>query len=192
MPTLVLASSSPYRRDLLARLRLPFEVAVPDVDETPLAQEMPQATALRLAQLKACAVAAQFPDALIIGSDQVALLGEQQVGKPHTHENAKKQLQAASGRSMVFHTALCLYNSNTGNMQARVVPITIQFRQLTDAVIERYLHAEQPYNCAGSAKSEGLGVALIERFEGEDPNALVGLPLIALVDMLQQEGVAVP
>ena len=192
MPTLVLASSSPYRRDLLARLRLPFEVAVPDVDETPLAQEMPQATALRLAQLKARAVAAQFPDALIIGSDQVALLGEQQIGKPHTHENAKKQLQAASGRSMVFHTALCLYNSSTGNMQARVVPITIQFRQLTDAVIERYLHAEQPYNCAGSAKSEGLGVALIERFEGEDPNALVGLPLIALVDMLQQEGVAVP
>ena len=192
MQTLVLASSSPYRRDLLARLRLPFEVAVPDVDETPLAQEMPQATALRLAQLKARAVAAQFPDALIIGSDQVALLGEQQIGKPHTHENAKKQLQAASGRSMVFHTALCLYNSSTGNMQARVVPITIQFRQLTDAVIERYLHAEQPYNCAGSAKSEGLGVALIERFEGEDPNALVGLPLIALVDMLQQEGVAVP
>lgn len=192
MPTLVLASSSPYRRDLLARLRLPFEVAVPDVDETPLAQEMPQATALRLAQLKARAVAAQFPDALIIGSDQVALLGEQQVGKPHTHENAKKQLQAASGRSMVFHTALCLYNSSTGSMQARVVPITIQFRQLNDAVIERYLHAEQPYNCAGSAKSEGLGIALIERFEGEDPNALVGLPLIALVDMLQQEGVAVP
>ena len=192
MPTLVLASSSPYRRDLLARLRLPFEVAVPDVDETPLAQELPPATALRLAQLKARAVAAQFPDALIIGSDQVALLGEQQVGKPHTHENAKKQLQAASGHAMVFHTALCLYNSRTGNMQARVVPIRIQFRTLSDAVIERYLLAEQPYNCSGSAKSEGLGIALIERFEGEDPNALVGLPLIALVDMLQQEGVAVP
>ncbi len=192
MPTLVLASSSPYRRDLLARLRLPFEVAVPDVDETPLAQELPQATALRLAQLKSRAVAAQFPDALIIGSDQVALLGEQQVGKPHTHENAKKQLQAASGHAMVFHTALCLYNSRTGNMQARAVPIRIQFRTLSDAVIERYLLAEQPYNCAGSAKSEGLGIALIERFEGEDPNALVGLPLIALVDMLQQEGVAVP
>lgn len=192
MPTLVLASSSPYRRDLLARLRLPFEVAVPDVDETPLAEELPQATALRLAQLKARAVAAQFPDALIIGSDQVALLGEQQVGKPHTHENAKKQLQAASGHAMVFHTALCLYNSSSGNIQARVVPIRIQFRTLSDAVIERYLLAEQPYNCAGSAKSEGLGIALIERFEGEDPNALVGLPLIALVDMLQQEGVAVP
>jgi septum formation protein len=192
MTTLVLASSSPYRRELLARLRMPFEVMSPDVDETPLANEAPQDTALRLAQLKARAVADKFPDALIIGSDQVALLGEQQIGKPHTHENAKKQLQAASGRSMVFHTALCLYNSKSGNMQTRVVPITIQFRSLSDAVIERYLAAEQPYNCAGSAKSEGLGIALIERFAGEDPNALVGLPLIALVDMLHQEGVAVP
>jgi septum formation protein len=192
MPTLVLASSSPYRRELLARLRIPFEVMSPDVDETPLVNEAPQETALRLAQLKARAVAHKFPDALIIGSDQVALLGDQQIGKPHTFENAKKQLQAASGRSMVFHTALCLYNSKSGNMQTRVVPITIQFRTLSDAVIERYLAAEQPYNCAGSAKSEGLGIALIERFDGEDPNALVGLPLIALVDMLHQEGVEIP
>lgn len=192
MPTLVLASSSPYRRELLARLRMPFDVMAPDVDETPLAKEAPQETALRLAQLKARTVADKFPDALIIGSDQVALLGEQQIGKPHTFENAKKQLQAASGRSMVFHTALCLYNSRSGNMQTRVVPIAIQFRTLSDAVIERYLAAEQPYNCAGSAKSEGLGIALIERFEGEDPNALVGLPLIALVDMLHQEGVEIP
>jgi len=192
MTTLVLASSSPYRRELLARLRMPFEVQSPDVDETPLANEAPQDTALRLAQLKARKVAEQFPDALIIGSDQVALLGGQQIGKPHTFENAKKQLQAASGRCMVFHTALCLYNSRSGNMQARVVPITIQFRILSDAVIERYLAAEQPYNCAGSAKSEGLGIALIARFEGEDPNALVGLPLIALVDMLHQEGVEIP
>ena len=157
-----------------------------------MTNEAPQETALRLAQLKARAVAEQFPDALIIGSDQVALLGDEQIGKPHTFENAKKQLQASSGRSMVFHTALCLYNSRSGNMQARVVPITIQFRKLSDEVIERYLHAEQPYNCAGSAKSEGLGITLIQRFEGEDPNALVGLPLIALVDMLQQEGVQVP
>jgi septum formation protein len=192
MPTLVLASSSPYRRELLARLRMPFEVMSPDVDETPLANEAPQETALRLAQLKARAVADKFPNALIIGSDQVALLGEQQIGKPHTFENARKQLQAASGRSMVFHTALCLYNSRSGNMQTRVVPITIQFRTLSDAVIERYLAAEQPYNCAGSAKSEGLGIALIARFEGEDPNALVGLPLIALVDMLHQEGIEIP
>ena len=192
MPTLVLASSSPYRRELLARLRMPFEVISPDVDETPLPNEAPQETTLRLAQLKARAVADKFSDALIIGSDQVALLDAQQIGKPHTFENAKKQLQASSGRSMVFHTALCLYNSRSGNMQARVVPITIQFRKLSDEIIERYLRAEQPYNCAGSAKSEGLGIALIERFEGEDPNALIGLPMIALVDMLHNEGVQIP
>ncbi len=192
MQTLVLASSSPYRRELLARLHLPFEVMSPDVDETPLPNEKPQDTALRLAQLKARAVADKFPDALIIGSDQVAMLGDTQLGKPHTFDNAKKQLTAASGRKMTFHTALCLYNSKTGRMQARVVPINVQFRNLTEAQIERYLHKEQPYNCAGSAKSEGLGIALIERFEGDDPNALIGLPLIALVDMLNAEGVAVP
>lgn len=192
MQTLVLASSSPYRRELLARLHIPFEVLSPDVDETPLPGEKPQDTALRLAQLKARAVADRFPDALIIGSDQVAMLDETQFGKPHTFENAKKQLLQASGRKMIFHTALCLFNSKTGNMQARVVPIGVQFRPLSEAQIERYLHQEQPYNCAGSAKSEGLGIALIERFEGDDPNALVGLPLIALVDMLGNEGVAVP
>ena len=192
MPKLVLASSSPYRRELLARLCIPFEVVSPAVDETPLANEMAPTTALRLAQLKARKVAESFPDALIIGSDQVALLDNQQVGKPHTFDNAKKQLQASSGRSMLFHTALCLYNSRSGNMQTRVVPITIQFRTLSDEVIERYLNIEQPYNCAGSAKVEGLGITLIARFEGEDPNALIGLPLIALVDMLHQEGVALP
>lgn len=192
MPKLVLASSSPYRRELLARLCIPFEVVSPAVDETPLANEMAPATALRLAQLKARKVAESFPDALIIGSDQVALLNNQQVGKPHTFDNAKKQLQASSGRAMLFHTALCLYNSRSGNMQTRVVPVTIQFRPLSDEVIERYLNIEQPYNCAGSAKVEGLGITLIARFEGEDPNALIGLPLIALVDMLHQEGVALP
>lgn len=192
MQTLVLASSSPYRRELLARLHLPFDVMSPDVDETPLPNEKPQDTALRLAQLKARAVADKFPDALIIGSDQVAMLDDIQFGKPHTFENAKTQLTQASGRKMIFHTALCLYNSKSGHMQARVVPIGVQFRTLTEAQIERYLHKEQPYNCAGSAKSEGLGVALIERFEGDDPNALIGLPLIALVDMLNNEGVAVP
>ena len=192
MPKLVLASSSPYRRELLARLCIPFEVVSPAVNEAPLANEMAPATALRLAQLKARKVAENFPDALIIGSDQVALLDNQQVGKPHTFDNAKKQLQASSGRSMLFHTALCLYNSRSGNMQTRVVPITIQFRPLSDEVIERYLNIEQPYNCAGSAKVEGLGITLIARFEGEDPNALIGLPLIALVDMLHQEGVALP
>ena len=191
-PKLVLASSSPYRRELLARLHIPFEVMSPDVDETPLPNEKPQDTALRLAQFKARAVADKFPDALIIGSDQVAMLGDTQFGKPHTFENAKKQLTQASGRKMTFHTALCLFNSKTGNMQARVVPIGVQFRTLSEAQIERYLHKEQPYNCAGSAKSEGLGIALIERFEGDDPNALIGLPLIALVEMLNNEGVMVP
>ncbi len=189
---LILASSSLYRRELLARLQIPFEVMSPDVDETPLSKEAPQDTALRLAQLKARTAAATFPDALIIGSDQVALLGTQQLGKPHTFENAKKQLLAASGKSMVFHTALCLLNSRSGNMQTRVVPITIKFRTLSEGLIERYLEKEHPYNCAGSAKSEGLGIALIERFDGEDPNALIGLPLIALVDMLHNEGISVP
>ena len=192
MQKLVLASSSPYRRELLTRLQIPFEIISPEVDETPLAQEAPQETALRLAQLKARAVADKFPDALIIGSDQVALLGTQQLGKPHTFENAKKQLLAASGQCLVFHTALCLYNSHTQHMQSRVVPITIKFRPLSEELIERYLKKEPAYNCAGSAKFEGLGIALIERFEGEDPNALIGLPLIALVDMLRHEGVNLP
>ncbi len=192
MPKLVLASSSPYRRELLTRLQIPFEAISPVVDETPLAHEAPQDNALRLAQMKARAVAEKFPDALIIGSDQVALLGTQQLGKPHTFENAKKQLVAASGQTLVFHTALCLYNTRTKNMQARVVPITIKFRTLSEDLIKRYLEKEQPYNCAGSAKFEGLGIALIERFEGEDPNALIGLPLIALVDMLHNEGIGVP
>lgn len=189
---LVLASSSPYRRQLLARLMLPFEVMSPDVDETPLPSEKPWDTALRLAQLKARAVARQYPQALIIGSDQVAVLDGRPLGKPGNFENAKQQLLAASGREVVFHTALALLNAATGRMQARVVPFGVKFRPLGAEQIERYLKREQPYDCAGSAKSEGLGIVLIERFEGEDPNALVGLPLIALVDMLREEGVSLP
>ncbi|MEO1765620.1 Maf family protein [Thiobacter aerophilum] len=189
---LVLASSSPYRRQLLARLMLPFDVMSPDVDETPLAGEKPWDTALRLAKLKAEAVARRHPAALIIGSDQVAVLDEAPLGKPGSFENAKKQLLAASGREVVFHTALALLNAATGRIQARVVPFTVKFRSLTAAQIERYLEREQPYDCAGSAKSEGLGIVLIERFYGDDPNALVGLPLIALVDMLREEGVSLP
>ncbi len=192
MQTLVLASSSPYRRELLSRLRLPFEVLAPEVDESPQPGERPEATALRLAQTKARAVARRFPDALIIGSDQVAVLDGEVFGKPGDFANAKRQLLAASGRKLVFHTALCLYNAQTGRMQARIVPVGVQFRQLHEAQIERYLRAEEPYDCAGSAKSEGLGIALIERMEGDDPNALIGLPLIALVDMLAAEGVSVP
>ncbi len=187
MPSLVLASTSPYRRDLLTRLKTPFSVAAPDVDETPLQAEAPQDTALRLAVLKARAVAPRHPDALIIGSDQVAVLDGVQLGKPLAYENAFKQLQFVRGKKVIFHTALCLLNSRTGNVQTRLVPYGVQFRNFTDAQIERYLALEQPYNCAGSAKTEGLGVALIQRMEGDDPTALVGLPLMALTDMLQNE-----
>lgn len=189
---LVLASSSPYRRALLARLGLPFEAVSPDVDETPLPGEKPWETALRLAQLKARAVAGRYPQALIIGSDQVAVLDDMPLGKPGGFENAKRQLAAASGREVTFHTALALFNAATCRMQARVVPFGVKFRRLTETQIERYLEKEQPYDCAGSAKSEGLGIVLIERFIGEDPNALVGLPLIALVDMLREEGIELP
>ena len=191
-PKLVLASSSPYRRDLLARLRLPFEVMSPDIDETPRPNEVPPATALRLAQEKAQLVAHAYPDALIIGSDQVALLGAQILGKPHNFENARLQLLAASGHTVVFHTALCVLDSRSGENQGRVVETRVTFRHLDEATIARYLETEQPYNCAGSAKSEGLGITLIERFEGEDPSALIGLPLIALTDMLHQAGLTLP
>ena len=188
---LVLASTSPYRRELLSRFKMPFSVTSPEVDETPLPGETPEQTAYRLAIAKAKAVAAQHPDALIIGSDQVATLDGMQLGKPHTHENATRQLRTMRGKTVTFHTALCLYNSHSGNTQAQVVPFMVQFRDLSDAEIERYLLKEQPYNCAGSAKSEGLGIALIAKMTGDDPNALVGLPLIALVEMLKNEGVSV-
>lgn len=187
-PPLILASTSHFRRELLSRLGLPFTTANPDVDETALPGEAPEATALRLAEAKARAVAASFPSALIIGSDQVACLDGKIFGKPGTHANAVRQLQTLRGRQVNFFTGLCLFNSASGRAQLRGVPTLVGFRQLDDAAIERYLHREQPYNCAGSAKSEGLGIALIERMEGEDPNALIGLPLIALCDMLINEG----
>ena len=188
---LILASTSPYRRELLGRLKVPFEVFAPDLDETPLPGETAVDTAIRLAEAKARAAGAHFPDALIIGSDQVATLDGMQLGKPHTHENATRQLRMMRGRSVVFNTALSLFNSQSGKIQNRLVPFTVTFRDLDDEQIERYLAKEQPYNCAGSAKSEGLGIALIARMEGDDPNALIGLPLIALIDMLQNEGFAV-
>jgi len=188
---LVLASTSPYRQELLSRLKMPFSVTSPEVDETPLPAETPEQTAYRLAIAKAQAVAAHHPDALIIGSDQVATLDGMQIGKPHTHENATRQLRMMRGKTVTFHTALCLYNSQSGNTQAQIVPFMVHFRDLSDDEIERYLAKEQPYNCAGSAKSEGLGIALIEKMTGDDPNALVGLPLIALVEMLKNEGVSV-
>ena len=186
--TLVLASTSPYRRELLEKLQVPFVVANPHVDETALTTETPDQTALRLAELKAKAVAADYPNALIIGSDQVATLNGLHIGKPGNHENAVKQLQLMRGNSIIFHTALSLYNSATGNIQSRIVPTTVSIRCLSDAQIESYLRKEQPYQCAGSAKSEAMGIAIMEKMEGTDPNALIGLPLIALTQMLMNEG----
>lgn len=188
---LILASSSTFRRDLLAKFNLPFEVISPNIDETPLLGEKPQETALRLAQLKAEKVAETEPNALIIGCDQVATLNDMQIGKPMTHENAVKQLQMMRGHVVIFHSALCLYNAQTGHMQAEVVPYEVKFRQLSDDEIERYLNIEKPYHCAGSAKSEGLGIALMDYMRGDDPNALVGLPLIRLAHMLRDQGVNV-
>jgi septum formation protein len=189
---LVLASGSAYRRELLGRLGIPFEVAVPDVDESPSPGESPPRTAERLARLKALAVAAAFPDALIIGSDQVAELDGNPLGKPGSRDNARRQLAALSGRTAVFHTAMALLDAASGRCQSRVVPCAVTLRRLSPETIERYLDREQPYDCAGSARAEGLGIALIARLEGEDPNALIGLPLIALVDMLAAEGVSIP
>jgi septum formation protein len=188
---LILASSSIYRRELLERLQLPFEVEAPEVDETPLPNEAPQHTALRLAQEKARKVGRRHSSALVIGCDQVALLDGQQLGKPLTHDNAVQQLRLMRGRTVTFHSALCLYNTKTGHMQADDIVHEVHFRQLSDTQIERYLRKEQPYHCAASAKSEGLGIALIEWMRGDDPNALIGLPLIRLIDMLAREGVEV-
>ncbi len=186
---LVLASTSRYRRELLSRLGLPFEVLAPDVDETPLVGELPSATALRLSRLKAQAAAASHPDALIIGSDQVLMLGSEQLGKPGNYENAFAQLKKMQGREMVFHTALTLLNSHSGHSQTRDVPTVVQLRPLSDAQIAAYLEKDAPYDCAGSAKSESLGIALMTRMESTDPTALIGLPLIALTEMLGNEGV---
>ncbi|MBW7899967.1 MAG: septum formation inhibitor Maf [Rhodocyclaceae bacterium] len=190
-PQLVLASTSPFRRELLGRLGLPFETASPDADESPLPGETPEATALRLSEAKARAVAARHPAALIIGSDQVAVLDGRIYGKPGTHERAVEQLRTMRGRTVNFFTGLCLYNAATGAARVRGIPTLVTFRDLSDAEIEGYLRREQPYNCAGSAKSEGLGIAVIARMQGDDPNALVGLPLIALCDLLREEGVGV-
>ena len=186
---LVLASSSIYRSELLKRLQLPFETLAPNIDETPLPNESARATSMRLAQEKARVVAVNYPDALIIGSDQVALLEGRQLGKPLTHDYAVEQLRAMRGKTTHFYTALTLLNSKTGNMQTEVAENFVTLRDLSNAEIEGYLLKEQPYHCAGSAKSEGLGIALISRMTGDDPNALIGLPLILLVEMLRRENV---
>jgi 7-methyl-GTP pyrophosphatase len=191
-PRLILASSSRYRRELLERLRIPFDVAVPAIDETPLAGESPEATALRLAEAKARAVAAGLPAgdaALVIGSDQVATFDHLQIGKPGTHDKALAQLKAMRGREVLFHSALCLFDSRSRDAQCIDVVTHVRFRgDLADAALDAYLRAETPYDVAGSAKAEGLGITLLEAIESDDPTALIGLPLIALSSMLLAAG----
>lgn len=192
MTTLILASTSVYRKALLERFELPFTTVRPEVDETPLSGELPAVTAERLALEKARAVAIRHPDALIIGSDQVAYRDEERFHKPGTVENAIAQLRSMSGRAIIFHTAVCLYNSRTGRHQIEAVPTEARFRALDEAEIVRYVERERPLDCAGSAKSEGLGISLLDYMRGDDPTALIGLPLIALARMLRAEGVLVP
>jgi septum formation protein len=188
---LVLASSSPYRRLLLERLRVPYSSASPELDESPLAGEAPPHTAVRLAEAKARAVAARFPGAIVIGSDQVAVLDGAPLGKPGTHAAALAQLLAMRGRSVVFHTALCVLDPARGTCRTDEVPTTVQFREYSHAQAERYLEIEKPYDCAGSAKIEAMGIALVEKVVSTDPTALIGLPLIALVSLLREAGVEV-
>ncbi|MCS6810651.1 MAG: Maf family nucleotide pyrophosphatase [Tepidimonas sp.] len=192
MRTLVLGSTSPYRRELLARLRVPFQTAAPHVDETPRPGEAPAALAARLARAKADDVAARYPEALVIGSDQVAELDGQPLGKPGSHERAVAQLRAMSGRTVYFHTALALVCHASGWVAEDMAHVEVRLRQLSDAEIERYLQAERPYDCAGSAKSEGLGIALLEAIVSDDPTALIGLPLIRTARWLRAAGLELP
>ena len=187
---LVLASSSIYRRQLLERLGLPFTIASPDVDETPLKHELPETMTRRLAQLKASALSKQFPEAWIIGSDQCADLHGQIIGKPGNHERALAQLKQMQGQTVVFHTALCLLKGK--EYQPLSVPTLVRFRNLPDESLENYLRIEKPYDCAGSAKSEGMGIILLEQIESDDPTALIGLPLIALSGLLREAGFVIP
>lgn len=187
---LVLGSTSPYRRELLARLRLPFDVASPEVDETPQPQESPPDLACRLALAKARAVAVRFPAAVVIGSDQVADLDGQSLGKPGNHERAVTQLRLMRGQIVVFQTAVAVVCQESGFEQVELAPVRVRFRDLSDAEIEHYLRAETPYDCAGSAKSEGLGIALLESIENDDPTALVGLPLIRTARLLRAAGLS--
>ena len=188
-PPLILASTSPYRRELLQRLRLPFEVMAPGVDEARLPAEAPAAMALRLALAKARAIAALRPDAVVMGSDQVADLEGLALGKPGDHDRATAQLRQLSGRRAVFQTAVAVVRPATGFEQALLAPVNVQFRALSDAEIEHYLQAEQPYDCAGSAKSESLGIALLESIQSDDPTALVGLPMIRTCRLLRDAGI---
>lgn len=185
---LILASTSPFRKAILDKLGVNFDTISPKTDETALDHETPQQLVERLSISKAKAVADLDSDALVIGSDQISVINGEIIGKPHTHENAVKQLQNASGKTVTFYTGLCLYNSKTKSYQSDVVPFDVVFRKLSDKQIDSYLKKEEPYNCAGSFKSEALGIVLFEKLEGEDPNTLMGLPLIRLVKMLENEG----
>jgi len=188
-PSLILGSTSRYRREMLERLRIPFDVHAPHVDEMPGDHEAPADLALRLAIAKAWAVAALHPQAIVIGSDQVADLDGEPIGKPGTHAKATEQLRAMRGKAVVFQTAVAVVNRATGYEGSALVPVTVRFRSLTDAEIEHYLRAEQPYDCAGSAKSEALGIALLSAIESDDPTALVGLPLIKTCELLRAAGI---
>lgn len=186
MPRLILGSSSPFRRELLEKLDLSFECDSPDIDETPLKNEKPEDMVARLAKAKAMAIAERNPQSIIIASDQCATLDGEIIGKPGDHEGAVTQLQKASGRCVTFYTSLCVYNGQSEVSEEVVEPFYVYFRELTDQQIENYLKKEEPYNCAGSFKSEGLGISLFERLEGNDPNTLIGLPLIQLIRMLEK------
>ena len=188
---LVLASTSRHRRALLSRLGLPFDVQPPDVDETALPAEAPAATACRLAEAKARAVASRYANALVIGSDQVANADGLAIGKPGDHASAAAQLRMLAGRTVVFHTAVALVDAQSGRCAVRLIDVATRFRALSDAAIEHYLKRERPYDCAGSIRSEGLGIALVEGIESDDPSALIGLPLITVIDLLRAEGVDV-
>ena len=188
---LILASTSPFRSELLKRLRLPFETRAPDIDETPLASEQAQTLVARLAEAKASVIARQLTKSLVIGSDQVAAFNGQIIGKPGHHERARAQLLQASGKCVAFYTGLALIDSDSKRSQVAVEIFHVHFRELSSNQIESYLHREQPYQCAGSFKAEGLGIALFERLEGDDPSSLIGLPLIRLVRMLETEGIVV-
>lgn len=189
--TILLASSSPYRKMLLDKLQLQYVTHAPDIDESPLPNESPQALVKRLAQDKAKACLNQWPNALVIGSDQVCVINQQIQGKPYTKERAIAQLEAASGQTITFYTGLCLLNTHTQTLQSDVETFQVHFRHLTHAEIEDYIDKDQPFHCAGSFKSEGLGIRLFDRLEGRDPNTLVGLPLIRLCEMLRQEGIQI-
>jgi septum formation protein len=186
---LILGSTSRYRRELLERLRVPFDVVSPDVDETPLPGEAPQALATRLALAKAKAVAALHPNAVVIGSDQVADLNGEPLGKPGTHERAVVQLQRMRGQTVIFQTAVSVVCQASGFEQTELAQIKVRFRELSDAEIEAYLRAEEPYDCAGSAKSEGLGIALLDAIDNDDPTALIGLPMIRTARLLRAAGI---